>query len=105
MEIVGRVGQHPNVVPLRAYYYSKDEKLLVYDYIPGGSLSMLLHVFADGIFHSVCLEELSSEMEFPDMRPNMNEVVRMIEEVRQSESSNRPSSEENKSKDSNVQTP
>ncbi|KAF4383423.1 hypothetical protein G4B88_023997 [Cannabis sativa] len=33
MENVGRVSQHPNVVPLRAYYYSKDEKLLVYDYI------------------------------------------------------------------------
>lgn len=43
MEIVGRVGQHQNVVPLRAYYYSKDEKLLVYDYIVGGSLSALLH--------------------------------------------------------------
>ncbi|KAF3782722.1 putative inactive receptor kinase [Nymphaea thermarum] len=43
MEIVGRVGLHPNVVPLRAYYYSKDEKLLVYDYIAGGSLSALLH--------------------------------------------------------------
>ncbi|KAE8688836.1 putative inactive receptor kinase [Hibiscus syriacus] len=43
MEIIGRVGQHPNVVPLRAYYYSKDEKLLVYDYILGGSLSTLLH--------------------------------------------------------------
>lgn len=43
MDTIGRVGQHPNVVPLRAYYYSKDEKLLVYDYISGGSLSMLLH--------------------------------------------------------------
>ncbi|XP_043725900.1 probable inactive receptor kinase At5g58300 [Telopea speciosissima] len=43
MEIVGRVGQHPNVVPLRAYYYSKDEKLLVCDYISDGSLSALLH--------------------------------------------------------------
>ncbi|CAN1839604.1 Probable inactive receptor kinase At5g58300 [Linum perenne] len=43
MEIVGRVGQHPNVVPLRAYYYSKDEKLLVYDYISAGSLCTLLH--------------------------------------------------------------
>ncbi|XP_022732345.1 probable inactive receptor kinase At5g58300 [Durio zibethinus] len=43
MEIIGRVGQHRNVVPLRAYYYSKDEKLLVYDYLPGGSLSTLLH--------------------------------------------------------------
>lgn len=43
MEIVGRVGQHPNVVPLRAYYYSKDEKLLVYDYMPAGNFSTLLH--------------------------------------------------------------
>ncbi|KAL2239599.1 UNVERIFIED_CONTAM: putative inactive receptor kinase, partial [Sesamum indicum] len=43
MEIIGRVGQHPNIVPLRAYYYSKDEKLLVYDYYPNGSLASLLH--------------------------------------------------------------
>lgn len=43
MEIIGRVGQHPNVVPLRAYYYSKDEKLLVSDYFLGGSLSTILH--------------------------------------------------------------
>ncbi|XP_051134532.1 probable inactive receptor kinase At5g58300 [Andrographis paniculata] len=43
MEVVGRVGRHPNVVPLRAYYYSKDEKLLVYDYYPNGSLAAMLH--------------------------------------------------------------
>jgi len=43
MEVVGRMGQHPNVVPLRAYYYSKDEKLLVYNYMPAGSLFALLH--------------------------------------------------------------
>lgn len=43
MENVGRIGQHSNVVPLRAYYYSKDEKLLVYDYVSSGSLSALLH--------------------------------------------------------------
>ncbi|KAF5730292.1 inactive receptor kinase [Tripterygium wilfordii] len=32
-----------NLVPLRAYYYSRDEKLLVYDYMAMGSLSALLH--------------------------------------------------------------
>ncbi|KAL5545094.1 hypothetical protein UlMin_008878 [Ulmus minor] len=34
---------HENLVPLRAFYYSRDEKLLVYDYMPMGSLSALLH--------------------------------------------------------------
>eukprot|EP01018_Ginkgo_biloba_P004305 Gb_21482 [translate_table: standard] len=42
MEMVGRI-RHRNLVPLRAYYYSKDEKLLVYDYVPTGSLSAILH--------------------------------------------------------------
>ncbi|KAI3859637.1 hypothetical protein MKX03_031151 [Papaver bracteatum] len=42
MEIVGRVT-HENVSQLRAYYYSKDEKLMVYDYYSQGSVSALLH--------------------------------------------------------------
>ncbi|KAM0944841.1 putative protein kinase RLK-Pelle-LRR-III family [Dioscorea sansibarensis] len=43
VETIGRLEEHANVLPLRAYYYSKDEKLLVYDYLPSGSLSALLH--------------------------------------------------------------
>ncbi|KAL0382410.1 UNVERIFIED_CONTAM: putative inactive receptor kinase [Sesamum calycinum] len=42
MEVVGNI-RHENVAPLRAYYYSKDEKLMVYDYYSQGSVSALLH--------------------------------------------------------------
>ncbi|CDO98323.1 unnamed protein product [Coffea canephora] len=42
IEAVGAMEQE-NLVPLRAYYYSREEKLLVYDYMPTGSLSALLH--------------------------------------------------------------
>ncbi|KAI9088642.1 hypothetical protein K1719_029756 [Acacia pycnantha] len=42
MEILGRM-RHPNIVHLRAYYFARDEKLLVSDYMPNGSLFWLLH--------------------------------------------------------------
>ncbi|XP_054799684.1 probable inactive receptor kinase At4g23740 [Prosopis cineraria] len=42
MEVVGRI-RHDNVVPLRAYYYSKEEKLMVYDHFEQGSVSAMLH--------------------------------------------------------------
>ncbi|XP_021908471.1 leucine-rich repeat receptor-like protein kinase PXC1 [Carica papaya] len=42
MDVIGNL-KHPNVVRLRAYYYAKEEKLLVYDYLPNGSLHSLLH--------------------------------------------------------------
>ncbi|KAJ3670855.1 hypothetical protein LUZ60_008281 [Juncus effusus] len=41
-EMLGRVEQR-NILPVRAYYFSKDEKLLVLDYVPAGSLSAMLH--------------------------------------------------------------
>ncbi|KAI3808784.1 hypothetical protein L1987_24745 [Smallanthus sonchifolius] len=46
MELVGNI-RHENVVALRAYYYSKDEKLMVYDYFDQGSVSSLLHAKRD----------------------------------------------------------
>ncbi|KAJ6796592.1 receptor protein kinase-like protein ZAR1 [Iris pallida] len=42
VEAIGRV-RHPNIVTLRAYYWSIDEKLLIYDYIPNGNLSSAIH--------------------------------------------------------------
>jgi hypothetical protein len=42
IETVGAMD-HQNLVPLRAYYFSRDEKLLVHDYMAMGSLSALLH--------------------------------------------------------------
>lgn len=34
---------HQNLVPINAYYYGRDEKLLLCDYVPMGSLSVHLH--------------------------------------------------------------
>lgn len=42
MEVIGKL-RHPNLVRLRAYYYAKEEKLLIYDYLPNGTLHSLLH--------------------------------------------------------------
>lgn len=42
IEMIGKLW-HPNMLPLRAYYFAKEEKLLVYDYEPNGSLHLCLH--------------------------------------------------------------
>lgn len=42
MELVGSI-KHENLMELRAYYYSKDEKLMVYDYYSLGSVFSMLH--------------------------------------------------------------
>ncbi|PHU24756.1 Pollen receptor-like kinase 1 [Capsicum chinense] len=42
MRRLGRLS-HPNLLPLVAYYYRKEEKLLVYDYASNGSLASHLH--------------------------------------------------------------
>lgn len=42
MDVIGSI-KHENVIELRAYYYSKDEKLMVYDYYAQGSVASMLH--------------------------------------------------------------
>lgn len=42
MEVLGRL-RHPNLVGLKAYYFAREEKLLVSEYMPNGSLFWLLH--------------------------------------------------------------
>ncbi|KAG5072246.1 hypothetical protein AAZX31_03G123800 [Glycine max] len=42
VEAIARV-RHPNVVPLRAYYFARDEKLIITDFIRNGSLHTALH--------------------------------------------------------------
>ncbi|KAI3802952.1 hypothetical protein L1987_31099 [Smallanthus sonchifolius] len=44
MEVLGKMMRNKNVVPLRGFCnYSEDEKWIVYDYMPAGSLSAHLH--------------------------------------------------------------
>ncbi|KAL5705623.1 hypothetical protein ACHQM5_023904 [Ranunculus cassubicifolius] len=42
IQVVGDLN-HPNLVPLRAYFQAKEEKLLIYDYQSNGSLFSLIH--------------------------------------------------------------
>ncbi|CAH8298339.1 unnamed protein product [Eruca vesicaria subsp. sativa] len=42
MEIIGMI-RHENVAELKAYYYSKDDKLAVYSYYSQGTLFQMLH--------------------------------------------------------------
>ncbi|KAK4426387.1 putative inactive receptor kinase [Sesamum alatum] len=42
MEAVG-VLRHPNLVPVRAYFQAKQERLIIFDYQPNGSLFSLIH--------------------------------------------------------------
>lgn len=42
MRRIGRLN-HPNLLPLVAYYYRKEEKLLISDFVHNGSLAVRLH--------------------------------------------------------------
>ncbi|KAF5748323.1 putative Leucine-rich repeat transmembrane protein kinase family protein [Tripterygium wilfordii] len=42
LRLIGGI-RHSNILSLRAYYHSKEELLLVYDFLPNGTLHSLLH--------------------------------------------------------------
>ncbi|KAG8047929.1 hypothetical protein GUJ93_ZPchr0008g11437 [Zizania palustris] len=52
MRRLGRLS-HPNLLPLVSYYYRKEEKLLIHDYVPNKSLAYLLHGEGRGIKKAV----------------------------------------------------
>lgn len=75
------VMDHPNLVPLMAYYFSKDEKLLVYEYVPMGSLSALLHgllllpffkCWIHLVKFSICTSPLSDYFRVLDLHKRLN---------------------------------
>ncbi|WCJ29161.1 Leucine-rich repeat protein kinase family protein [Euphorbia peplus] len=42
MQLIGKL-RHENVVKIISFYYSKEEKLIIYEYLPDGNLFELLH--------------------------------------------------------------
>ncbi|KAF5186471.1 Inactive leucine-rich repeat receptor-like serine/threonine-protein kinase [Thalictrum thalictroides] len=42
IQVVGNL-RHPNLVPVKAYFQAKEEKLIIYDYQSNGSLFSLIH--------------------------------------------------------------
>lgn len=51
VEAIGKI-KHPNILTLKAYCWSADDKLLIYDYVPNGDLATAIH----GTFHPLCLK-------------------------------------------------
>lgn len=59
MQLLGNM-KHDNLVEIISFYYSEEEKLVVYEYVQGGSLSELLH----GIFFSSLSLILPKSLDF-----------------------------------------
>jgi len=55
VQLLGKL-RHENVVDLVACFYSKDEKLVVYEHVPGCSLFQLLHGTSSGRVRVVSAE-------------------------------------------------
>lgn len=65
MDVVGAL-RHPNLVPVRAYFQAKGERLVIYDYQPNGSVSNLVHgmlfFFLIILLSRFCFWVLSSQL-------------------------------------------
>lgn len=59
MDRLGRLS-HPNLLPLVAYYYTKEEKLFISDFVENGSLATHLH----GMSHFMILNLLLALFSF-----------------------------------------
>jgi hypothetical protein len=57
MRRLGRL-KHSNLLPLVAYYYRKEEKLLITDFVEKGSLAVHLH----GMFSAQNLDSCQTRM-------------------------------------------
>ncbi|KAJ0543657.1 putative protein kinase RLK-Pelle-LRR-III family [Helianthus annuus] len=102
MDAVGGL-RHPNLVPLRAYFQAKEERLLVYDYQANGSLFSLIHgsksTRAKPLHWTSCLkiaEDVAQGLSYIHQawrlvhgnlklsnRPTMWEVLKMIQEIKE----------------------
>ena len=49
MRKLGRLS-HTNLLPLMAFYYTKEEKLLISDFVENGSLASHLHGMLSSLF-------------------------------------------------------
>lgn len=56
MQLLGNL-KHENLVEILSFYYSKDEKMIIYEYIPHGSLHQLLHGTLTSFFNHITYTE------------------------------------------------
>ncbi|XP_059626270.1 probable leucine-rich repeat receptor-like protein kinase At1g68400 [Cornus florida] len=43
MQLIGKMSKHENLVEIISFYYSKEEKLVIFEFVPDGDLFELLH--------------------------------------------------------------
>jgi len=67
MKRLGRLS-HPNLLPPVAYYYRREEKLLVTDYVHNGSLAVRLH----GVYYQLFSPFLVHELKLISSSPFLN---------------------------------